>query len=151
MPVLIEGVLRVPSQYSPWYIYTATLVAAPASFTYLDMLFPDASGNFDRQVTTDAVITAGYAFALEKFVTGMTVVQVLVPGSIVPMIADTTIRPTGLVKFVFGSGVQTITVAAAVDLAAGKVIGRMLHHHVDHETLRVPLANDIVLVLTGCM
>ena len=151
MPTLLVGVLRYPVQYSPWYIYTATLVASPAAFTYLDQLFPDASGNFDRQVTTDAVVTTGYAFALEAQATLTTsgICQVVVPGSAVPMIADNSLRPCCLVKGVFGGGVQTITIAAAADLAAGKVLGRFLHHHIDHENIRITATNDIVIVLTG--
>ena len=149
MPALLVGVVRYPPAYSPWYIANATLIASPASFTFGDILFPDASGNFDQLVTTDAVLTAGYVIALEAFVTGMTVCQVAIPGSVIAFPVDTTVRPCGLVKFVFSGGVQSITAAAAADLAAGKVLGRMRQHYQDHENLRLPSANDIVLVNTG--
>jgi len=148
MPVLLEGAVRFPTSYEPWYVYKVTLVGSPASFEYLDMLFPSA-GLWDRNVTDDDVIDTGYAFALEKFVTGMTEVQVAVPGSAVPFIADGVIEPTQLVKFAFAATVQTMAAGLAADLAAGKVVGRLRNHHEDHELLRVTAANDIIVIMTG--
>lgn len=150
MPALLEGVVRMPVVYQPWYIYNATLVASPTAFQFFDMLFP-ASGLWDRLVTDDAVLVTGYAFALEAFTTGMTTVQVAVPGSAVPFIAEASIEPTSLVKFNAGGGLQSVDAASAADLAAGRVIGRMRNHHEDHENLRVSAANDVVIVLTGCV
>ncbi len=72
MPVLLEGAVRFPTSYEPWYVYTATLVGSPTEFEYLDVIVPDAAGLFDRLETDDADLSTGYAFALEKFVTGMT-------------------------------------------------------------------------------
>ena len=150
MPVLLDGAVRFPTSYEPWYVYQATLVAAPTTYFYLDVLVPDAAGNFDRLETNDAVLVTGYVFALEAFKTGDLTVQVAVPGSAVPFIGAASIRPTELIKFAFAGGVQTVVEAGAADLAAGKVMGRMRNHHEDHETLRVSVANDIVIILTGC-
>jgi len=149
MPVLLEGAVRFPTSYEPWYVYTATLVAAPKTYQYLDILIPDAAGLFDRLEADDAVLTTGYAFALEKFTTGDLTVQVAVPGSAIPFIVDATVRPTSLVKTNFAATVQTMILANAADLAAGKAIGRARNHHEDHETLRIAVANDIMVILTG--
>jgi len=149
MPVLLEGAVRFPTSYEPWYVYQATLVASPKTYTFLDVLVPDAAGLFDRLETNDAVLDTGYVFALEKFTTGDLTVQVAVPGSAVPFIGAVSIRPTQLVKFAFAATVQTATAALAADLAAGKVLGRMRNHHEDHETLRVSVANDVIIIMTG--
>ncbi len=149
MPTELEGVVRMPVVFEPWFIYDATLVAAPASFEFFDLLFPDSAGAFDRNVTTDDVVDIGYAFALEKFVTGMTEVQVAIPGSAVPQIASGVILPCGLVKFAFGSGDSSVVAGAAADLAAGKILGRLSNHHADHQNLRVTAADDVVIIRTG--
>lgn len=149
MPALLVGVARFPSTYSPWYIFLADLQATPGSFTYLDMLIPNSSGLFALETTTDDVLTTGYAFALEAYDGVMTQVQVAVPGSVVPMIADNTLRPCCLVKFVYASSAQNVTIAAAADLAAGKVIGRYMCHYLNHEELVVTATSDPILVLTG--
>lgn len=149
MPTELEGVVRMPVVFEPWYIYEATLVAAPASFEFFDLLFPDGTGKFDRNVTDDDVLTVGYAFALEKFVTGMLTVQVAIPGSAVPMIASGVVLPCGLVKLNFAGGDQSCVAAIAADLAAGKVIGRLSNHHADHQNLRVTAADDVVIIRSG--
>ena len=150
MPALLDGVAQVPLAYSPWYLYTVPLVASPAAFTIYDVLFPDSSGNFDRLVTDDAVLTTGYCFAAQDFVTGMTSVQVLVPGSLVAMVANgTDLKPFCLVKFHYASSVQTAVIAAAADLAAGKAIGRYranLNNYV-----QISAANDLIMVHTGVL
>jgi hypothetical protein len=139
----------MPVVYQPWFIYKVSLVASPTTYEFLDILVPDASGNFDRLETDDAVVDTGYAFALEKFTTGDTEVQVAIPGSAVPFIAGGVIRPTGGVKFNFAATEQTVVAAAAADLAAGRWLGRLSHHHEDHELLRVTAADDVVVVRTG--
>lgn len=151
MPVLLEGVVRFPSSYEPWYVYEATLIGSPTAFEFGDLLFPDASGDFDRIETDNAVVVTGYVYALEKFVTGMTKLQVAVPGSAFPFIAEGVILPTSLVMIGFAATVQSAAVANAAALAAGKVIGRMRNHHEDHENLRVSAANDVIIVLSGCV
>ena len=148
-PSLLEGVVRYPPAYEPWYIYKAQLVAAPASYEFMDILFPDSSGKFDRLVTNDAVVDTGYALALEKFTTGDTEVQVAVPGSLFPFIAGGVIRPTQLVKFAFAASKQTMVAALAVDIPLGKVFGRLRNHHEDHENLIVSANGDPVIILTG--
>ncbi|KKN76257.1 hypothetical protein LCGC14_0372830 [marine sediment metagenome] len=149
MPVLLEGAVRFPTSYEPWYVYQATLVAAPTAYQFLDVLFPDAAGNFDRLETNDAVVDTGYVFALEKFTTGDLTVQVAVPGSAVPIIIGASVRPTQLVKFAFAATVQSFVAALAADIPLGRVFGRLRNHHEDHETLRVTVANDIGILLTG--
>ncbi len=151
MPSLLEGVVRMPVVYSPWFIYVATLVGSPASYEFFDLLEVDASGTWDRNVTDDDVIDVGYCFALEKFTTGDLTVQVAVPGSAVPFIADGVIRPTQLVKFAFAATKQTVKAALAADLAAGKCLGRYSHQHTDHETLRVSAAADVIIIRTGVL
>lgn len=150
MPVLLEGVVRFPAVYAPWYVYKATLVGSPAAFAVGDVLFP-SGGEWDRLVTDDAVLVTGYAFALEKFEAGMTEVAVAVPGSAVPFVAAVDIEPTSLVAFAFAATLQTVDVCSAAQLAAGKCIGRLRNHHEDHQTLRATEANDIVIILTGCV
>ena len=149
MPALLSGAVQYPANFAPYYIYTVTLVASPASFKFMDILFPDSSGNFDRLVTNDAVLTAGYCFALQDYDSTQTTVQVASPGSVVPFTVDNTVRPFGLVKVTYGSSVQSLTAAVAADLAAGKVLGRMRNHHDNSGTIRMPSANDIVIILTG--
>lgn len=149
MPVLLDGAVRFPTSYEPWYVYKATLVAVPTAFFTLDVLVPDAAGNFDRLETNDAVVDTGYVFALEAFKTGDTEVQVAVPGSAVPIVIGASVRPTQLIKFAFAAGVQSFVAALAADIPLGKVFGRMRNHHEDHETLRVTVANDIGILLSG--
>ena len=154
MPTLLQGVLRYPVSYYPFFIRTATLISTPAAFTYLDMLFPNASGQFDRQVTTNAVLVGGYAFALEQQVnlaSGQTVVQVVMPGSVIPMISDNTLTPGCLVIFVFAGGAQNVTIATAANLAAGLVIGRYIGSFVDTDNFRLSATSDIVLILSGAV
>jgi hypothetical protein len=150
MPVLLEGVVNFPMKYAPWYIYEATLQSSPGEFTLLDILVPNDAGEFALLTSTDAVLTAGYAFALEAYDGVMTTVDVAVPGSIVPMISDDTIYPTGMVKFVYASSAQSITAADATDFAAGKVIGRGLNIYGNASQLQLSKASGILNVLTGC-
>lgn len=151
MPVLLDGAVEIPTQYEPFYIYTVPLVASPSTaITLGDLLFPDSSGNFDRLVTDDAVLTTGYCIAAEDFVTGMTAIQVLAPGSVFPFIAfGTDLLPFCLVKFNYASSVQTAVIATATDLAAGKAIGRY-RCQLDN-TIPVSAANDIIIIHSGCL
>jgi len=149
MPVLLEGAVRFPTSYEPWYVYKAKLVAVPTAYQFLDVLVPDAAGDFDRLETNDASVALGYAFALNKFTTGDLEVQVAVPGSAIPFIVAASVRPTALVKFAFAATVQTMTAAAITDIDLGRIIGRARNHHEDHEQLRVSVANDIMIILTG--
>lgn len=150
-PVLLDGVVRMPVVYAPWFIYKATLVASPTTYTFMDLLLPDAAGAFDNTATTDEDLANGYAFALEAFTTGDTEVQVAVPGSAIPFIAGGVIRPEGLVKLKVTATVQEVVAAAAADLALALCLGRLSHHHADHETLRVTAANDVVVIRTGVL
>lgn len=150
-PVLLEGVVRMPVVYQPWFIYKATLVASPTAYQFLDLLLPDATGAFDNTAVTDQDLANGYAFALEKFTTGDTEVQVAIPGSAVPFIAGGVIRPEGLVKLAVAAGVQSVVAAAAADLALALCLGRLSHHHGNHEQLRVTAANDVVVIRTGVL
>jgi len=150
MPALLDGVAQVPIGYAPWYIYTVNLVASPAAFTIYDVLFPDSSGNFDRLVTDDAVLTTGYAFAAADYNTGDITAQVLAPGSLVAMIASSTnLQPFCLVKFHYASSVQTAVIAAAVDLAAGKAIGRYMANLSNY--VQISAANDPIIVRSGVL
>ncbi len=147
--LLIDASVRFPVAYAPWYVYDADLVGSPAAYEYGDMLFPDATGLWDRAVTDEQILDVGYAFALEAFKTGDTKVAVAVPGSAVPFIADAGIRPTQLVKFAFAATLQSVKAALAVDIPLGKVLGRLRNHHETHQNLRLTIANDIVVILTG--
>lgn len=149
MPAKLEGVVRMPIAYEPWYIYKVELVAAPASYEFMDLLFPDAAGKFDRVVTDEQILDIGYAIALEKFATGDTEVQVAVPGSAIPFVATGVIRPEQLVKVDFTATLQSVVAALAVDIPLAKVLGRMRNHHEDHELLRVSATDDIVIIMTG--
>lgn len=151
MPLLLEGVVRFPVSYEPWYVYEATLVGSPTAYEFGDILIPDSAGLFDNSATTDEDFTLGYAIALEKFVTGDKTVQVAVPGSAIPFIADGAIRPTSQVKLVVVTTVQTVVpaVAAGVSLAAGQVLGRLRNNHEDHENLRITVADDVIIIMTG--
>ena len=149
---LLDASVRFPTVYAPWYVYDATLVGAPAAYQYGDMLFPNAAGLWDRAVTDEQVLDVGYAFALEAFKTGDITVQVAVPGSAIPFIAEAFISPTQLVKFGFGilaAGEQSVKAALAADITLGNVLGRLRNHHETHSNLRTTAANDIVVVLTG--
>ena len=153
-PVLLEGVVRMPVVYEPWFVYVATLVPAPTAYEFFDIILPDAAGLFDNTAVTDQDLANGYAFALEKFVVGDTTVQVAVPGSAVPFISTGVIRPEGLVKLLLvggAGGVQSVVSAAAADLALALVIGRYSHQHADHETLRVSASEDVIIIRTGVL
>lgn len=148
LPSELEGVVRFPVVYQPWYVYLATLVGSPASYEFFDILFP-AAGLFDRAVTNDQIFITGYAIALEKFTTGDLTVQVAVPGSAIPFLAGGVIEPGSLVKMEFAASKQKVLAASAADLAAGLVLGRMSNHVEDHENLRVAADLDIVVLRTG--
>ena len=148
MPSELEGVVRFPVVYQPWYVYLATLVGSPASYEFFDILFP-AAGLFDRAVTNNQIFITGYAIALEKFTTGDLTVQVAVAGSAIPFLAGGVVEPGSLVKMSFAASKQKAVAASAADLAAGISIGRMTHHHEDHENLRVAADLDIVVIRTG--
>ncbi len=152
MPVaLTDNSVRFPTGFAPWYVYKVTLVASPASFEYGDVLLADGSGTFDKAGDAAAVVlTGGYAFALEPFVTGATQVQVAVPGSVFPAIAgSTTLQPEELIKLESVAGAQAIIPAVAADYAAGTVMGRFRNHHFNNEILRLTATDDIINVLTG--
>ena len=150
MPALLDGVAQVPIGYLPWFLYTVPLVASPAAFTIFDVLFSDGSGNFDRLVTDDYVMTTGYCFAAADYSVGDTEVQVLAPGSLVAMIAyTTTLLPFCLVKFHYASSVQTAVIATATDLAAGKVMGRYIANLSNY--VQVSAANDPIIVHSGVL
>jgi len=150
MPSELEGVVRFPVVYQPWYVYLATLVGSPASYEFFDILFP-AAGLFDRAVTTSQVFITGYAIALEKFTTGDLTVQVAVPGSAIPFLAGGVIEPGSLVKMSFAASKQKAVAATAANLAAGIAIGRMSNHVEDHENLRVAADLDIIVIRTGVL
>lgn len=152
MPVaLTDNSVRFPTGFAPWYVYKVTLVASPVAFEYGDFLESDASGTFDKFGDAAAlVLTGGYAMALQPFVTGMTEVQVAVPGSVLPVIVGATaIQPEELIKLESIAGAQAIIPAVAADYAAGTVLGRFRNHHFNNEILRLTAADDIVNVLTG--
>lgn len=156
MPVaLTDNSVRFPTGFAPWYVYKATLVASPNAFEYGDILLADASGTFDRDDTAgplDLNLVGGYAMALEPFVTGMTEVQVAVPGSILPAIAGSTaIQPEELVKISSTAGAQTIIPAVAADIPLGDVFGRARNHHFNNEILRLTGTDDIINVLSGVL
>jgi hypothetical protein len=148
---LIANSVRFPVTYAPWYVYTATLDASPTAFEYGDMLVPDAAGTWDKNGADEADLSLGYAFALENFAVGDTTVDVAVPGSAVPLLAEASIRPTSLVSFDGSTDPQRVTVGSATLLAAGKVLGRLRNHHADHNNLRLTVLNDIVVILTGAI
>jgi len=148
MPSELEGVVRFPVVYQPWYVYLATLVGSPASYEFFDILFP-AAGLFDRAVTNNQIFITGFAIALEKFTTGDLTVQVAIPGSAIPFLAGGVVEPGSLVKMSFAASKQKAVAASAADLAAGLVIGRQSNHVEDHENLRVAADLDIVVIRTG--
>ena len=47
MPVLLEGEVRFPVVFEPWFVYEATLDGAPQAFQVFDILVSDAAGTFD--------------------------------------------------------------------------------------------------------
>ena len=149
MPVLLNNQL-FPVGYSPWYVYRAELVSSPTAFDKFDFLVPTA-GKFNR-AATDAVVTTGYVIALEQYVSGMTTLQVAVPGSLVPSVAGAAIQPEALLKIDVNAsstiGMRLIT-ASAADLAAGRVVGRMRNHSNNRISLRAAAANDLIHALTG--
>jgi len=153
MPVaLTDNSVRFPTGFAPWYVYKATLVASPNTFEYGDILLADSSGTFDLDTTTgplDLDLSGGYAFALEPFVTGMTSVQVAVPGSVFPAIAEASLQPESLVVVSSAAGVQTIATGVIADIALGTILGRFRNHHFNNEILRLPAADDIINILTG--
>lgn len=154
MPVaLTDNSVRFPTGFAPWYVYKATLVASPNTFEYGDVLLADASGTFDLDVSVgpgDLNLVGGYAMALEPFVTGMTEVQVAVPGSVFPAVAGTTsIQPEELVKISSALGVQTIIPASNADFAGGESLGRYRNQHFNNEILVLTATDDIINVLTG--
>jgi len=152
MPVaLTDNSVRFPTGFAPWYVYKVTLVVSPNPFEYGDILLADVSGTFDKDIasTADLDLSGGYAFALEPFVIGMTEVQVAVPGSVFPAIAEANLQPESLVVLNSQSGVQTIAQGVVADIALGTILGRFRNHHFNNEVLRLPVADDIINVLTG--
>jgi len=152
MPVgLVENSVRFPTGFAPWYVYKATLVGSPNAFVYGDILLPDAAGafNLDIAATHTLSLDTGYAFALEPFTTGMTEVQVAVPGSVFPAIAMTDIRPEQLVKVSSNLGAQIMEAALDVDITGGVILGRFRNHHFNNEILRETADFEIINVLTG--
>ena len=153
MPSELKGRLRFPVAYEPWFVYDATLEAAVSSFEFMDILTAGAtSGKFDRNKTPgDINLITGYVIALEPYKSGVTSIQVAVPGSTIPAVAVVSITPQSLVKLtvVTTTFKQRIAVANAADLAAGDVLGRMRSHFDDHSNLRTTIADDVVLIATG--
>lgn len=153
MPVaLTDNAVRFPTGFAPWYVYKATLVASPNIFEYGDVLLADASGTFDKDLTAgplDLDLSGGYAFALEPFEIGMTEVQVAVPGSVFPAIAEANLQPESLVVVSSTAGTQTIAQGVISDIPLGTILGRFRNHHFNNEILRLPVTDDIINVLTG--
>jgi len=103
MPVAIETAgIRFPVGYSPWYVYEATISdpLLAEDIEFMDLLIPTTgTGVFTRPViSADEVVSTGYCFALEKVqvdIAEAKVIQVAVPGSLVPLVSgSTSIRPT---------------------------------------------------------
>jgi len=154
MPVaLTENSVRFPTGFAPWYVYKATLVGSPATFEYGDILLADSAGEFDKTNTVGVLnLEGGYAMALEPFVTGMTEVQVAVPGSVFPAIGgSTSIQPGELVSIsqLVTTFAQTIVPATGAQFADGEVMGRYRNQHFNNEILRLSESGDIINVLTG--
>lgn len=158
MPVAIENAgIRFPVGYSPWYVYEATVDKDEVLIEFMDLLVPVVGGVFKRpavQVTAGEPVLTGYCFALEaksEVTTEDQVIQVAVPGSLVPLIAGGVLRPESLVHMSIGADPfpQTLSVAIGADFAAGRIIGRYRNQNTNAQNLRDSAANDIVYVLTG--
>lgn len=152
MPALLNN-QQFPIGYSPWYVYRASLVAAPSTFDKFDVLVPDAAGAFDRAGSNEVLLN-GYAIALEQFRAGMTTLPVAAAGSLVPSVAGGALRPNGLLKIAVDANQGMRLVAAdAADLAAGMVLGRYRNKgpRQDHINLTAAAANDRIDVLTGVL
>jgi len=153
MPQAISDAgIRFPVGYSPWYVYEATLVASPNDIEFMDLLLADGSGTFDRPNTAvDLVLEGGYCFALEVPVSGQTVIQVAVPGSLVPLIAGEDLQPEELVKMNTGADPfpQTVEAVTALGFASGFVLGRYRNLNTNAQNLRTAVDGDIIYVLTG--
>jgi len=156
MPIAIQNLgIRFPVGYSPWYVYEAK-VAIGQTFEYMDMLVPTA-GIFSRPALADnQILLNGYCFALEELTTvspNVEVIQVAVPGSLVPLVAGAEIQPEGLVTMVIGITTfpQKVGPATGTELAEGSALGRYRNQHTTAQDLRVSADNDIIYVLTGVL
>jgi len=154
MPVAVSDAgIRFPVGYSPWYVYEATLNAVqPVDIEFMDLLTAESGGTFLRaNIEGAAPLLGGYCFALEVPVEGQTVIQVAVPGSLVPLIAGETLQPEELVLLDIDSTPfdQTVQAAIGTSFVGGFVLGRYRNQNTSAQTLRLAVADDIIYVLTG--
>lgn len=153
MPVLIEDAgIRFPVGYSPWYVYEATLVDSPNTIEFMDLLIANSSGEFDRSNSAgNENLAGGYCFALEVPVNGQKVIQVAVPGSLVPLVAGETLQPEELVLMNVGNNPfpQTVRPAIGTNFAGGLILGRYRNQNTNAQNLRLAEDQDIIYVLSG--
>ncbi len=153
MPVQVSDAgIRFPVGYSPWYVYEATILAGE-TFETFDVLISDSAGKFISPPTdADVVLTGGYCFALESLDAALavdTVIQVAVPGSLVPFVAGSGLQPEELIKITTSSGLQTANAAVGADFAAGEVVGRYRNQNTNAQNLRLAVDQDIIYILSG--
>lgn len=155
MPVQVEdAAIRFPVGYSPWYVYEATILAGE-TFEFIDLLLANAAGKFVRPSSNNPVLLGGYCFALESLDIALavdTVIQVAVPGSLVPFVAGETLQPEELIVLGVDTGSddeQTAEAAVAADIGTGKVIGRYRNQNTNAQNLRLAEDQDIIYILSG--
>ena len=141
-----------PVQYEPWKVVRAAV--KDENFDKYDLLIWNATNNnYERAVTNEQVlISDGYVFAAEqkKSGDGISEIQVILPGSVVPFVAGALLEPGSSVILEYNSsdGQKAIpnTVAKA---AAGKTLGRFIGLYTNHVELREAADNDVILLWSG--
>ena len=116
-----------PQVYGPWYKKRCRLAGSTA-FSRYDILVPNNAGSY-VPAADNAVLTGGYVCAVQAYRTGMTEVECVLPGSVIPaevQLAGGSHLATGeLVKLNVAANETRVILAAAADLAAGRVLGRI--------------------------
>lgn len=155
MPVQVSDAgIRFPVGYSPWYVYEATIKIGE-TFEFMDLLLADSAGQFVRPSADNPSLVGGYCFALEALDSASlttTVIQVAVPGSLVPFVAGEGLQPEELVILGVNTGgddEQTAEAAIAADIGTGKVIGRYRNQNTNAQNLRLAADQDIIYLLSG--
>ena len=144
-----------PQYYGPWYKKRCTLAGA-TPFARYDILVPNNAGAY-VPASDNAVLTGGYVCAVQSFRSGMTEVECLLPGSVIPVevqLAGGTHLATGeLVKLNVAANETRVILAVAADLTAGRVLGRIRTrlNNGEEKMCRAFADGDIATVHTGVL
>lgn len=144
-----------PQVFGPFYKKRCKLAGA-TDFARYDFLVPNNAGTY-VPAADNAVLTTGYVIALQEFYSGMTEVEIALPGSVVPCEVDLpggqNLASGGNIKLHVAGNETFIRPCPAADVAAGRCAGRIRMRILagEEKMCRAFADGDLATVHTGVL